>query len=302
MTGWLAEVAAPAKVNLRLLVLAREQSGFHSLETVFCALDLADRVTVEHTDQPGVELEVLGGVDTGPPERNLVVRAAHRFFEEMGADPAIRITLEKRIPSAAGLGGGSSDAAATLRVLNVVHEKPFEADTLLRWGAALGSDVPFYLGGSTLALAWGRGERLLGLPALPRRTFVVAHPGRPISTAAAFARIARDRTAHHAADASSLPLERLTSWEGLRALAVNHFEEPAIEEVPVIAEGLRTLRAAGATIAMLTGSGSAIFGVFEDGADVTVVEGELVKLGFRCWSATPLARFPDVSIHRRKGQ
>jgi 4-diphosphocytidyl-2-C-methyl-D-erythritol kinase len=297
--GWIAAVDAPAKVNLRLMVLAREQSGFHSLETVFCALDLADRVTVEHTGRAGVELEVLGGVDTGPPERNLVVRAARHFHEELGLQPAIRIRLEKTIPSAAGLGGGSSDAAATLRALNAALGDPVEPGTLLRWGAAVGSDVPFFLGGSTLSLAWGRGQRLLALVPLPVRTVLVAHPGRPISTAAAFARIAASRAGEFVPGAVSLPAERLTSWEGIAQVAINHFETPALEEVPSLAIGLRALRDGGASVAMLAGSGSAIFGIFEDPAAAAAVEHTLAPLGFRCWIASTLRRFPAVSLQHR---
>ncbi|HLM66255.1 MAG TPA: 4-(cytidine 5'-diphospho)-2-C-methyl-D-erythritol kinase, partial [Longimicrobium sp.] len=108
-----AEVLAPAKVNLLLRVLAREEGGYHALETLFCALSLADTVRVRR-GAPGIRLHVEGPVDTGPPERNLCVRAAERFHAAIDAAPAIDIHLAKRIPSAAGMGGGSSDGAATL--------------------------------------------------------------------------------------------------------------------------------------------------------------------------------------------
>src|SRR5690554_1667770 len=104
-------VDAPAKINLRLVVLGRDLSGYHSLETIYCGISLSDTIHVERSDR-GVKLEVTGEIDTGPPEQNLVIRAAHRFYDQVGLDPAVTIHLSKRIPSAAGLGGGSSDAAA----------------------------------------------------------------------------------------------------------------------------------------------------------------------------------------------
>ncbi|MBA2244718.1 MAG: 4-(cytidine 5'-diphospho)-2-C-methyl-D-erythritol kinase, partial [Gemmatimonadetes bacterium] len=169
------EVLAPAKINLWLRILAREESGYHSLETLFCAVSLADTVRISRA--PELVFEVEGEIEVGPPERNLCVRAAERFYREMGRTPEVRIELVKRIPSAAGLGGGSSDAAATLRALNTLHGGPMPSDMLLQMGSELGSDVPFFLCGSPLALAWGRGERLLALPPLPPRPVLIAHPG-----------------------------------------------------------------------------------------------------------------------------
>ena len=150
------EIDAPAKINLWLRILAREASGFHSLESLFCAVDLCDSVRLERVEA-GVQLEVEGGVDTGPPESNLVVRAARAFLVATGAgDGGVRIHLRKRIPSAAGLGGGSSDAAATLRGLNVLYGDQLGQDAVMQIGVGLGSDVPFFLGGSAFALAWSR--------------------------------------------------------------------------------------------------------------------------------------------------
>nr|MBA2671838.1 4-(cytidine 5'-diphospho)-2-C-methyl-D-erythritol kinase [Gemmatimonadota bacterium] len=137
-------IEAPAKVNLRLVVLAREESGFHGLETVFCALSMSDVLTLKR-GVGGIALTVEGGIATGPPEENLVVRAARRFYSEIGEQPAIRIVLEKRIPSAAGLGGGSSDAAACLLALNTMYGEPLDTATLMQLGSELGSDVSFFL-------------------------------------------------------------------------------------------------------------------------------------------------------------
>lgn len=286
------EVDAPAKVNLWLRVLAQETSGYHALETVFCALSLCDRLRVEEAAD-GVELSVQGGVDTGPVEDNLVVRAARRFYQGLGRAPAVRLTLHKRIPSAAGLGGGSSDAAAALRALNALHGDPVPAETLLQWGIELGSDVPFFLGDSPLALGWSRGERLLALPPLPSRPVLVAHPGVPMPTGGAFRRIAELRGGSFEPHARCLPLAGLQDWDALAALSHNDFQPVALERIPQLDAGLRALSQAGAQIALLAGSGASLFGVFRAPDELEPAETALRALGFATWRASTLERWPD---------
>jgi 4-diphosphocytidyl-2-C-methyl-D-erythritol kinase len=290
-----AEVAAPAKTNLFLRILAREESGYHGLETLFCALSLADSVRVQR-GAPGVQLHVEGAVDTGPPERNLCVRAAERFHAALDVPPAIDIHLAKRIPSAAGLGGGSSDGAAALRALNALHGEPFDRATLLRMAIELGSDVPFFVCGSALALAWSRGERLLALPPLPPRPVIVAHPGVAMPTPEAFRRIAERRGGGYAPDARSLALDELRDWEGVAARAENDFEAVVAEEIPFIGLAKSALRQGGARIAMMAGSGSSVFGVFDD-ADAR--DGTLERmrgLRMKCWAAETLDAEPPVRV------
>ena len=288
------EIDAPAKINLWLRVLAREASGFHSLETLFCAVDLCDSVRLEPLDA-GVRLEVEGEVDTGLPESNLVVRAARAFHAAAGiGDGGLRIQLRKRIPSAAGLGGGSSDAAATLRGLNALYGEPLGEDALMQVGIGLGSDVPFFLAGSPLALAWGRGERLLTLPPLPSRNLLIAHPGHAMPTASAFGRIAELRGGGYAPIAMRVGLHELTSWHAVAARAGNDFEPVALERVPRISAGLEVLRGAGARPALLAGSGGSIFGVFSDSSAVHPAEQELSRLGFTTWRATTLTSLPSI--------
>jgi 4-diphosphocytidyl-2-C-methyl-D-erythritol kinase len=289
-------LAAPAKVNLRLLVLAREETGYHSLETIFCAISLADELVVQSAPPGTLALEVEGGVDTGPIADNLVLRAAARFYRQLGEEPAVRLTLRKRIPAAAGLGGGSSDAATALLALNALHDSPFRPAELMQAGSELGSDVPFFLCGSPLALGWGRGERLLSLPALPARPVLVAHPGVPLSTPAAFQRIARRREGAYTPKAAAITLERLTDWDGLATLAVNDFGAPAEEEIPSLTAGLEVLRSAGASIALLAGSGASIFGVFPAGAAHARVAEQLRQLGFACWAADTLETLPTPTL------
>lgn len=290
-----AEVAAPAKVNLFLRVLAREEGGYHGLETLFCALSLADTVRVAH-GAPGIRLHVEGGVDTGPASHNLCVRAAEAFYRAIGAAAAVDIHLTKKVPSQAGLGGGSSDGAATLRALNALHGEPLDRAELPRMAIALGSDVPFFVCGSTLALAWSRGERLLALPPLPPRPAIVAHPGVAMPTADAFRRIAERRGGGYAPDARSLSVDRLADWDFVAALAQNDFEEVVAEEVPFIHLANAALRQGGARIALMAGSGSSVFGVFntDDARDRTLER--MRGLRMRAWAATTLDAEPLVRV------
>lgn len=288
---------APAKVNLRLRVLAREESGFHSLETLFCAVSLADEVRVRRS-APGVALRVEGGVDTGPPERNLAVRAAERFFEALGEDPAVAVELRKEIPAQAGLGGGSSDAAAVLRALNLLHGEPLPPESLLRLAGALGSDVPFFLSGSPLALAWSRGERLLALPPLPPRPLLIVHPGEGVSTAEAFAGVGRARGGAYTPEPVALPLEALGSWEGVCALAGNDFEAPALERIPGLAGAKREMERAGAGITLLSGSGACLFGLFWEEAERGAAEVRIRGLGLHAWRAETLSALPEPQVDR----
>lgn len=294
------QVDAPAKVNLWLRILAREASGFHSLETLFCALSLCDTVTVEHGGE-GIALEVLGGAATGPPEQNLAMRAARAWERAAGVPLQVRIRLQKRIPAGAGLGGGSSDAAATLRALDALHDQPLGAATLLRLGGELGSDVPFFLCGSPLALGWGRGERLLALPPLPTRPLLLAHPGQPIATADAYRLLAESRldgrdsvrTSGGSSEPVALPAEALRSWSAIAGVATNDFGLVAGRLVPGIPAALELLREAGAEIALLAGSGSAVFGTFADTAPRDQVATVLRSEGWSTWSAATLETIPQ---------
>lgn len=288
-------IDAPAKVNLRLAILAREASGYHSLESLFCALSLGDALTVRR-GPPGVSLSVAGAVDTGPPERNLALRAAHRFHAELGEEPAVAIHLVKRVPSAAGLGGGSSDAAATLRALNALHGDPFDRAALLRMAIELGSDVPFFVCGSPLALAWGRGERLLALPPLPERAVLVAHPGVAMPTPEAFAAIAARRGPDPAPRAFGLDAADLADWDAVARMAENDFGEVVAERIPVLHDALSALRDAGATIALLAGSGGSVFGVFATEAARDAARPRVEALGLACWEAHTLAALPAPRV------
>lgn len=260
MSASSASVEAQAKLNLRLCVLARATDGYHQLETLFVRIELADSVRVA-TDTATKGL-VCEGLDL-PPEQNLAWRAAEAFLAESRWDSGFHITIEKRIPSGGGLGGGSADAGAVLRALNALAPEPLATDALMTLALRLGADVPFLATDAPLALGWGRGERLLSLRPLPAREVMLALPPFGVETKAAFGWYA-DATAGRAARAPApLSIDSLDRWDSVTALAVNDLEEVVIARHPEIGTCIERLRAAGARIARMSGSGSSAFGIFD---------------------------------------
>lgn len=274
MTG----VAAwcPAKVNLFLRILAREDSGFHQIETFFQAVGLRDRVTVR-TAGPGIAFRAvtaewaapgLGDMagEVGSAQQNTVVRAARAFFAATGRAPSVSVELAKAIPAGTGLGGASSDAAGALAALNLLHDRPLATDALIELGGRIGADVPFFCTGAPSALAWGRGDRALPCPPPPSAPLALVVPRDRVATATAY------REASEGLDLPAGParLPRLDSgdWEPLVALASrlsNDFERTAFRRSPALADFKAALTDSGAVAAGVTGSGSALFGVFEAG-------------------------------------
>lgn len=263
---------ARAKVNLSLHVLAREEGGYHQIETVFQALELADVVSVALRREPGVRLTVEGVPpgSLGPERENLATRAARAYLEALDPEGweevGVRLHLKKRIPHGAGLGGGSSDAAAVLRGLDVLHERALGLSRLVRLGATLGADVAFFVLDTPRALGWGRGDRLLPLPALPPREVVLAIPPEGIATPWAYRLLAeqRRREARESAGGGVVSLEDLDDWEAVAAGATNAFQEVLEPVRPELARLRGLLQEAGAAPALLSGSGSAVFGVFAE--------------------------------------
>ena len=271
------EVQAQAKVNLRLRILAREASGFHQLETLFLRLDLADTVRVRRTTSSR-SLDVTGDADPaaiGPTDRNLAWRAAVAYCDMAGWVGGFGIELEKRIPIGGGLGGGSADAGAVLRAMDAMVEKPLGVAALLRIAFTLGADVPFLSSEHAYALAWGRGERLLALKPPPRRQVVVVVPPFGVNTTEAYGWLAAPR-------ASAIPVGEavgaltpatLATWKGILPLASNDFEAVVATRHPAITDLIDQLREMGAFIAMMSGSGSAVFGIMPTSVPVTVQSG-----------------------------
>ena len=273
MSGPALRIAAQAKLNLHLRVFARDESGYHSLETIFHRIDLSDDIRIEITSrEQTIDVE---GSDLGPVEKNLAWRAAHEYAERTGWPRGFRIELTKRIPVGAGLGGGSADAAAVLRSLNFISPTPMRSVGLLSLAAKLGSDVPFLASDAVMALAWSRGERMLSLPALPRNDLLLMSPAFSVPTAEAYRWLDEDRASRKNArllmeedvddvsESTVLDSVDLSTWESIGRFARNDFEGPVAQRHPQLREYLDRLRASRALFCGMTGSGSTIFGVLD---------------------------------------
>lgn len=266
-------VKCPAKVNVFLRIIAREATGYHQIETFYQALDLHDRITLRRA-APGIQVETatasradprLGDIasEIGPPAQNTVARAARAFFAATGIAPAVALSLSKAIPAGTGLGGGSSDAAATLLALNALHGRPLDQRQLLAIGGRIGSDVAFFCAGAASALAWGRGDRLLPFRPPPRVPVVVVIPRERVSTAAAYREVSSKLALP--APSARLSLSKSARWSSLAALAReqrNDFEDTIFARLPFLRDAQAILANFGAALAGLTGSGSAVFGAF----------------------------------------
>ena len=218
-----ASVVAQAKLNLFLRVLAREIDGHHQLETLFQRLELGDDVVVR-VGVSGRSLDCRGA-DVGPVEANLAWRAALAYHEATGFADSFAIEIDKQVPVGGGLGGGSADAGAVLRCLNALAPEPLSPGELLALAAPLGADVPFLTADAPLALAWGRGERMLALPPLPARRVHLALFAEGVHTGTAFRALAERRaTGSRPRPILWLP-ERLTRWDDVALVATNDFED-----------------------------------------------------------------------------
>jgi 4-diphosphocytidyl-2-C-methyl-D-erythritol kinase len=261
---------AQAKINLFLRVLAREGDGYHSIETLFLRLDVGDIVRVRVSE--GVERAIhchgpaCPADGLGPPERNLAYRAAVAYADATGWPRSFAIDVEKTIPVGGGLGGGSADAAAVLRVLDAMAPRPAAPATIAGIAASLGADVPFLASDSVCALAWGRGQRMLDLRPPPRRQVELLVPPFGVSTKWAYEQLGAPR-ADTTAPAAMHRLAELSSWEHLTNLAVNDLEPVVSARHPEIAACVAALRARGARIAMMSGSGATVFGIFDRWSD-----------------------------------
>ena len=259
-------VACHAKLNLFLRVLAREEDGFHSLETLFCLLELADHLVAARREEHGVSIEV-SGADVGPPAENLAVRGAQLVLEATGDRFGVHLELTKRIPARAGLGGGSSDGAAALLAVNRLAGDAVPRHELLQFAARLGSDVPFLLSGAALALGWGRGERLMRLPALPEAPVLLLTPPVSVSTAEAYLWVDDARRSIGRRGAVALEGGALASWGDIARMAGNDFESPVFARHPPVREAFEALVATRPTICRMTGSGSTLFAIYRSERD-----------------------------------
>jgi 4-diphosphocytidyl-2-C-methyl-D-erythritol kinase len=276
--------AARAKINLHLAVHGRRADGYHALTTVFQTIALADTLTIVEHDGP-FTLRCPGS-DAPEDGSNLVVRAARALAEALGRpEPTgLSITLDKQVPTQAGLGGGSADAMAALRLLCAIWQVPPDRDLLAQVGGRLGSDVPYFAWGGT-ALGLGRGDEIAALPALPTLACAILRPPFGVPTADAYRWVAESRLAGPGVDEAPFdPPARSADWLACLPACRNDFEPVVAARHPEIADAVAALRAAGAALAMMSGSGSAIYGLFEREGDAAAALAPLAtRPGWRGW-------------------
>jgi len=250
---------APAKLNLFLDILGLLPDGFHSLFMLMQTVSLCDDVTITLCNS-GIKL-TCSIQDLPIDSRNIAYRAAQAFFAEAEIKGGAEIHIEKRIPFEAGLGGGSADAAAVLLGLNQLHDNILPPLRLAKLALQLGSDVPFALtGGSAIAL--NKGEILAPLPPLPKRFCVIIKPNCGVSTPAAYKTYDELEVRWRPDIVALTAAASHADWAGICQCAANVFEQCV--EVPNRAEYKAIMREHGAAMAQMTGSGSAVFGIFED--------------------------------------
>lgn len=257
------KIKTAAKINLALDVTGRLDNGYHLIESVFQTVGIYDEVTVELSGE-GISLscelpEMFAKSDSIPcDERNIAYKAALKFAEETGIAAGCTIHIKKGIPSQAGMGGGSTDAAAVLWCLNELNGKPLDRDRLATLGKTLGADVPFFFTGGT-AYVGGIGEEITPLPAFSGRTLLIAKGKEGVSTGEAYARIDALEAPLHP-DTTGLVNALKTSPETSHEFFGNLFEQAV--SLREVADIKAAMLASGALNAVMTGSGSAVFGLF----------------------------------------
>ena len=255
-------VSAHAKVNLFLRVLSREDTGYHSIETLFSLLELADGITVERTDS-GVDLSVEGA-DTGPTEENLAYKAAQLVLEATGNRFGVAIEIAKNIPVEAGLGGGSGDGAAVLHAVNKLAAEAVPRHEIIQFAAKLGSDVPFFASGAPMAVAWGRGERLFRIAPPKQAPVLLAVPSVSVSTKEAYALLDSYRGDDPRRGTVVLDVGAFDTWGSIGRLSGNDFEAAIFGKEPRVRELFERVAGTRPLLVRMSGSGSAIVAVYKN--------------------------------------
>ncbi|MBR2464421.1 MAG: 4-(cytidine 5'-diphospho)-2-C-methyl-D-erythritol kinase [Clostridia bacterium] len=277
-------VCANAKINLFLDVIGKRENGYHDIVSVMQAVSLCDTLTVSQTS--GNEIAFSGG---GLPndQTNLIVRAAHAYFALRGKPFGVRIVLDKQIPMAAGLGGGSADAAATLKALNALDGNRFTTEELAALGARIGADVPFCVQGGT-CLCQGIGERMTPLASGVHLALVVAIAGEGVSTPVAFGLLDRRYQDYRGYASQVTPAALIDAMQNGDVSATvsalfNRFEEVIEPERPAVSQLKEMLMKEGALGALMSGSGPAVFGVFSDDTSAKRAAEQLKSMGVRAY-------------------
>lgn len=253
---------AYAKINIGLDVLRRRADGYHEVKMIMQTVDIYDELVLEKRKEPGIELrmdnrELPSGGD------NLICRAADLLFREKKITEGVNISLTKRIPIAAGMAGGSADAAAALRGLNELFDMGYSLKELQALGVGLGADIPYCLAGGTM-LSEGIGEILTPLPAPPAAHLVIAKPDINVSTAFVYGNLHADRLAWHPDIDGMIAALQKGDLDGITGRLGNVLETVTVKAHPVIEQIKELLRKQGAENALMSGSGPTVFGIFKE--------------------------------------
>jgi 4-diphosphocytidyl-2-C-methyl-D-erythritol kinase len=264
------QLSAPAKVNYRLDVLGRREDGYHDLRMVMQRVDLCDELDISLSERPGIRVACgSAGVPDGPG--NIAWRAADRLVKLSGREAGIDISITKRIPVAAGLGGGSSDAAAVLMGVNELLGLGLSQERLMGIGVKLGADVPFFIF-KRPALAEGIGDRLTPLDEVPALWVVLVNPGIHVSTAWVYQNLQLTKKV-----AAAIIPRSYGSLDEVCAVLANDLEPVTFARFPVVRELKEQLIAAGARGALMSGSGSTVFGLFAEEVAARRAADEIAK-------------------------
>ena len=284
------EKKSPCKVNLILNILGKRADGFHELETVMQPVNLCDDMTFERA---GASLQLTCSHPALPCDStNLVHRAATAFLAAAKISAGVKIHLQKNLPLAGGIGGGSANAAVTFSALNELFGSPLPPAKLHELAAALGSDVPFFLHGQP-ALATGRGEKVRPLenfPALRGKAFFLVHPGFGISTPWSYQNLARfpkDQNGTAGRAEKLVAALQSSHWPAVVDGFYNSLEAPAFDKFPVLSLYQEFLRENGALVSLMSGSGSTTFAIAENlAAADALAEKFKAQFGGNGWTAT----------------
>ncbi len=247
------KIKTPAKINTQLYILKKREDGYHELYTHLVPVSLFDTIDITQNARKGIQLQ-LDGRPCGPENENLILKAAQAFAQQTKIEVNLTFHLCKQIPVGAGLGGGSGNAAGVLQALNHIYQAPLKNSELEKIAASLGSDIPFFINPQP-SQAEGRGEQCVSLPDYPSFFLVIVKPPFSISTAEAY---------RHCQPAAMPFPQSPQTFEQLTTSLYNQFETTLLSAFPVLATIKQALLEHGAVGALVSGSGSAVFGIFPD--------------------------------------
>lgn len=271
-------LSAPAKINYLLDVIAKRPDGYHELRMIMQRINLCDQISLTVSSAPDVFV-TCNSPSAPSGSKNIAWKAARAFLDHAKSTKGVTIQITKNIPTAAGLGGGSSDAAAVLMGLNELLEIGYSDDTLMEIGCTLGADVPFFIYKKT-ALAEGIGEKFTPLPKMPKCWILLINPGVHVSTAWVYRSLQLTSTK----ELNKLP-EFFKSINQVASILSNDLEAVTISAFPIIAEIKNRLMNSGAIGSMMSGSGPTVFGIFDDFTVAEAARQQLID-GTNWFSAT----------------